>query len=69
MQDIAAEILRHAQQGDLGAFEQIYRHFGGFVYSIALRITNNAEDAQEAAQDVFIKVYKYLNEFKFPPLS
>ena len=65
MQDIAKDILIQASEGDMGAFEQIYRATSGFVYTLAFRITNNAADAQEVTQDVFLKIYKNLKKFQF----
>lgn len=49
----------------MAAFEEIYRTFSSTVYTIALRITQNAQDAEEAAQDVFVKVHRSLKGFKF----
>ena len=35
------------------------------VYTISLRMLKNPEDAEELAQDIFVKVYSSLKEFKF----
>ena len=47
------------------AFEEIYKALSSFVYSVALRITNNADDTKEVTQDVFVKIYKNLKRFRF----
>jgi len=65
LKEIPKHILLRASLGDAEAFETIYQLASGFVYSIALRITNNPEDAQDVTQDVFIKIYKNLKNFKF----
>jgi RNA polymerase sigma-70 factor (ECF subfamily) len=65
MEGMADDILRRASRGDAEAFEKIYRFFSGFVYNVAYRITNNREDAQEAVQDVFLKIYDNLGGFRF----
>ncbi|MBU3912092.1 MAG: RNA polymerase sigma factor [Candidatus Omnitrophica bacterium] len=65
MQDISRDLLTQASKGDMQAFEEIYRLASGFVYSVALRITANADEAKEVTQDVFIKVYKKLWRFRF----
>jgi hypothetical protein len=49
MVDIAKDIIMKAATGDVGAFEEIYRAFSSAVYTIALNITQNREDAEEAA--------------------
>ena len=54
-----------ACEGDMEAFEEIYKAASGFVYSVAFRITNSRNDAQEVIQDVFLKIYKNLKSFKF----
>lgn len=65
MKGIDIHIIRMAIAGDIEAFEQIYEALSGFVYSVAIRITRNAEDAQEVTQDVFMKVYRNLKNFQF----
>ena len=65
MQHIPKELILNALEGDISAFEKIYRATSGFVYSTALRITRNHADAEEVTQEVFIKVYKNLKRFRF----
>jgi len=65
MIDIPRDTLTQAAEGNLGAFEQVYNAASGFVYTIALRITNNKSDAEEVTQDVFMQIFKNLKNFKF----
>lgn len=65
MDDIAVSVLERASRGDMGAFEQIYRTSSSFVYNVALRIARNSADAEEITQDVFMKIYRNLKNFKF----
>jgi len=65
MRDIAPDILERAAQGDLEAFEKVYRQTSGFVYNVSLGILRNTEDSQEATQDVFMKIYRNLKYFRF----
>ena len=65
MNDIPKDTLIKASRGDMSAFEEIYRLSSGFVYSVALRITRNRDDAQEVAQEVFLKIYRKLRSFRF----
>ena len=65
MQKISNETILRAAEGHTEAFEEIYRIVSGFVYSVAFRVTNNREDAQEVTQDVFVKIHKNLKKFRF----
>lgn len=49
----------------MAAFEQLYKAASGFVYSVALRVTNRRPEAQEVTQDVFIKIYNNLSKFEY----
>ena len=65
MQDIDRDIIVQASEGNIEAFEKIYRTTSAFIYNVTYRITNNAEDAQEVTQDVFLKIYNNLTGFRF----
>lgn len=45
-------------------FSDIYNAHASLVYTMAFKYALNAEDAEEITQDVFIKVYEKLNEFR-----
>jgi RNA polymerase sigma-70 factor (ECF subfamily) len=65
MQIIPKELLIQASEGDIQAFENIYSQTADFVYTVAFRITNNREDAEDVTQEVFLKIYKNLKKFQF----
>ena len=65
MSDISNELVMKAARGDMAAFEEIYKASSGFVYNIALRITNNRDDADEVTQDVFVRIFNSLKSFGF----
>lgn len=65
MQDISQEVIINAAQGDIRAFEEIYRACAEFVYNVALRVARNNEDAQEITQEVFMTMYHKLKTFRF----
>jgi RNA polymerase sigma-70 factor (ECF subfamily) len=65
MQEIARDIIEQAALGDIGAFEEVYKTFSSTVYTLALGVTKNRQDAQEVTQDVFIKIFRSLKSFKF----
>ncbi len=65
MEDIAKDILIRASQGDIRAFEDLYKASSSFVYNVAYRIVNNREDALEVAQEVFMLIHDKLKGFRF----
>jgi len=65
MLSISRELILRAQDGDLEAFKAIYDYYSGFVYNISIGMTRKKEDAEEIAQDVFLKVYRSLKSFEF----
>jgi len=65
MQPVPKEWLVAAAHGDTEACDRIYEATCDYVYSVALRITGNSADAEEVAQDVFLKAFKELRYFRF----
>jgi RNA polymerase sigma factor (sigma-70 family) len=51
--------------GDVNAFSYLVDKYKGMVYTLSFKFLKNAEDAEELAQDVFIKVFNGLKDFKF----
>jgi RNA polymerase sigma factor (sigma-70 family) len=58
------EIISKVLSGDTQAYEAIVNRYQNYVFTLALRIVKNREDAEEVAQDVFIKAYRALADFK-----
>ncbi|MEO0077823.1 MAG: RNA polymerase sigma factor [candidate division WOR-3 bacterium] len=52
------------RQARVPDFEEIYRQFKGKVFSTAYRMLSNYADAEDATQDVFVKVFKKLGSFR-----
>lgn len=50
--------------GDVSAYAQLVAKHKNLVFSIALKILNNREDAEEIAQDCFVKVFHALKTFE-----
>jgi RNA polymerase sigma-70 factor (ECF subfamily) len=65
MEEITRDIIERAAGGDMEAFEAIYKAVSGLVFNLALRITNSRPDAEEATQDIFLKIYDNLRYFEF----
>jgi len=59
-----ARLIERAAAGDLVAFEEIMKHFEKRVMRMTWRMLGNEADARDAAQEVFLRVYKYLGRFK-----
>jgi RNA polymerase sigma-70 factor (ECF subfamily) len=57
-------LVRKAQQGDEGAFEQLYRWHVNRVYAVCLRLCCDAVTAQELTQDAFVRAWERLDSFR-----
>lgn len=57
-------IIKKAQKGDPTAFEKLVTANEAFVYNLALRTLRSEQDAQDACQEVFIKVWTSLGSFR-----
>ncbi len=58
------EIINQVLNGNSPAFAELVNRYKNYVFTISLRIVKNREDAEEVAQDAFVKAYKYLSGFK-----
>ncbi len=66
-QSQAAESERwvaRAQAGEVGAFEQLYRLHSGRVYALCLRMSGAPQEAEELAQDGFVRAWEKLETFR-----
>jgi RNA polymerase sigma-70 factor (ECF subfamily) len=59
-----ARLIERAAAGDLVAFVEIMKHSEKRVMRMTWRMLGNEADARDAAQEVFLRVYKYLGRFK-----
>src|SRR6266849_4301709 len=50
--------------GDSSALEKLYDRYGQPVYSLALRIVRDPETAEELAQEVFLRLWRYAGTFE-----
>jgi RNA polymerase sigma factor (sigma-70 family) len=58
-----ADIIQRVLQGDRNAYTLLVDRYRHLVYTLALRMLSNAEDAEEVAQDAFIKAYHALGTY------
>jgi len=59
-----SETIRLAHRGDSEAFSLIYRSYSELVHRICLRMLRDPAEAEDAAQDVFIRVFLKINTFR-----
>ncbi|MDG1045583.1 MAG: sigma-70 family RNA polymerase sigma factor [Bacteroidia bacterium] len=58
-------LIKACSNGDHNAFNKIYNKYSGIMYSICLRYMNSHNDAQDALQEGFIKVYNKISSYSF----
>ena len=63
MQDIEARQLAQAQRGDPQAFTYIVEQYQRPVYNLCYRMLGNAQDAEDAAQETFLRAYKAMKRY------
>ena len=54
------ELVKQAVAGDQNAFAQLLNRYKNLVYSVVLRMVNDPEEANDLAQEIFIKLYKLI---------
>lgn len=63
------DLIQMCINDDMNYFSELVSRYKNLVYSVILRMVNDKEEANDLAQEVFIKVYKnlhkYYPEFKF----
>lgn len=58
------ELVRRAQGGDEAAFRRLVERHGGRAHALALRILRSTSDAEEVAQDAFVRAWRALPGFR-----
>ncbi|WP_276502029.1 RNA polymerase sigma factor [Terrimonas pollutisoli] len=58
------ELISKVIGGDQQAYAALVSRYQNYVFTLALRFTKNREDAEEVSQDIFIKAYRALADFK-----
>jgi RNA polymerase sigma-70 factor (ECF subfamily) len=58
------DLVRQAKCGDITAFEQLISGYEKKVFNTAYRFFNNIEDARDISQEIFLKIYLSLRNFK-----
>ena len=58
------ELISKVLSGDQQAYGSLVNRYQNYVFTLALRFTKNREDAEEVSQDIFIKAYRALADFR-----
>lgn len=58
------ELINKVLDGDRNAFASLLSRYQNYVFTVCFRILKNREEAEEAAQDTFVKVFKTIKTFK-----
>ncbi|HRG82207.1 MAG TPA: RNA polymerase sigma factor [Chitinophagaceae bacterium] len=58
------EIISQVLTGNQGAYAQLVDRYQNYVFTLVLRLVKSREDAEELAQDAFVKAFKYLKDFR-----
>ena len=56
--------VQSVKAGDIRAFSTIVSNYQKMVFTIVHKIVDNREDAEDIVQEIFVKVFKSLNQFK-----
>jgi len=59
------ELVRASRDGDQEAFGELVRKYQGKIYSLAYGMVGNHADADDLAQEIFLKTYRNIKKFRF----
>ncbi|MFC1539077.1 RNA polymerase sigma factor [Candidatus Latescibacterota bacterium] len=57
-------LLKRCRDGDLKSYNTLYNRYKDRIYSISVRMLGNIHDAEDATQEIFIKIFKSIGEFR-----
>ena len=63
MAEPTAELIKLAQRGDRDALEQLVMSQQHYVFSLAMTVFHNADDAADLTQEVFIRLYRAIGQY------
>ena len=59
-----AELVSRCRNGDVGAFEVLYRQHAPRLYSLASRMAGSVDEGEDLLQEIFLQAYRKLGSFK-----
>ena len=57
-------LVERYTNGDMTAFDEIMIRYERQIYRLCYRFTSNPDDARDLAQEIFIKAFEHLSEFR-----
>jgi RNA polymerase sigma-70 factor (ECF subfamily) len=61
---LEGDLVKRARRGDLSAYDELVKRYQERIYATIYNMTGNHEDANDLAQEAFIKAYSALKSFK-----
>lgn len=58
------ELIKRLQAGDHVAFKQMFDTYNAMIFNVCFRMVENRQEAEDVTQDVFLKAYKSLKQFR-----
>jgi RNA polymerase sigma factor (sigma-70 family) len=58
------ELISKILRGEQALFAQLVERYQNYVFTLVLRFTDNREDAEEISQDIFVKAYRSMADFR-----
>jgi len=58
------QLVQRCRDGELGAFEELYRQHSGRLFSLAVRMLGNKTDAEDQLQEIFLSAHRKLQSFR-----
>lgn len=59
-----SKLIARLKAGEMSAFDELVEEYQSLVYALSFRILSDAEDARDAAQETFLKVYRHFARFR-----
>lgn len=59
-----AKLVARLKAGEMGAFDELVEEYQSLVYALSFRILSDAEDARDATQETFLKIYRHFARFR-----
>ncbi|HEX9000687.1 MAG TPA: sigma-70 family RNA polymerase sigma factor, partial [Blastocatellia bacterium] len=58
------KLVARLKDGEMGAFDELVAEYQSLVYALSFRILGDAEDARDATQETFLKIYRHFARFR-----
>ncbi|MDX2044328.1 MAG: sigma-70 family RNA polymerase sigma factor [Acidobacteriota bacterium] len=59
-----SKLIARMKAGEMSAFDELVEEYQPLVYALSFRILGDAEDARDAAQETFLKIYRHFERFR-----